>query len=101
MWPAHLSGDLILHPLARRQLGKAFAGDVPDLPALRAFAHEVSETYKAADDERRQLALILDNVAQGFATVALDGSIGRVCSRAFTEWFGPVTDDTRIWHHLA
>jgi two-component system chemotaxis sensor kinase CheA len=90
-----------LHPLARRQLGKAFAGDVPDLPGLRAFAAAVSETYIAADDERRQLAVILDNVAQGFATVALDGSIGRVCSRAFTEWFGPVNDDTRIWRHLA
>ncbi|HET9627659.1 MAG TPA: ATP-binding protein [Kofleriaceae bacterium] len=92
---------MILHPLARRQLGQAFAGAVPDLPGLRAFATAVSEAYIAADDERRQLAVILDNVAQGFATVALDGSIGRVCSRAFTAWFGEVDDTTRIWSHLA
>ena len=90
-----------LHPLARRQLGSAFAGDIPDLPELRAFATAVSDAYIAADDERRQLAVILDNVAQGFATVALDGSIGRVCSRTFTEWFGPVHDESRIWSTLA
>jgi two-component system chemotaxis sensor kinase CheA len=98
---AQLAGDHNLHPLARRQLGRAFPGEVPDLPELRAFVGSVSDAYIAADDERRQLAVILDNVAQGFATVALDGSLGRVCSRAFAEWFGPVDDTTRIWSHLA
>lgn len=90
-----------MHPRARRQLGTAFAGAVPDLPQLHAFVAAVSEAYTAADDERRQLAMILDNVEQGFATVALDGAIGRVCSRAFTDWFGPVDDHSRIWRHLA
>lgn len=53
------------------------------------------------DWRNHEMSLILDNVAQGFATVALDGSIGHECSRAFALWFGAPADDKPIWAHLA
>jgi two-component system chemotaxis sensor kinase CheA len=135
------------HPLIRRQLRKAFAGDAPDLPGLAALTESVSSAYTAADDDRRQLehslalaseelvernrklegqiaeltrlekvvarrteqldqrnhdmALILDNVAQGFVTAGLDGSIGNECSRALIRWFGAPSELGRIWTYLA
>jgi two-component system chemotaxis sensor kinase CheA len=136
-----------LHPLIRRQLRKAFAGDAPDLPGLATLIESVSSAYASADDDRRQLehslalaseelvernrkleaqiaeltrlekvvagrteqldrrnhdmALILDNVAQGFATAGLDGSIGNECSRALIRWFGAPSEITPIWTYLA
>jgi two-component system chemotaxis sensor kinase CheA len=73
--------------------------------------HQIAELTRLETDVLRRTAeldwrnhdmsLILDHVAQGFATVALDGSIGHECSRAFTRWFGAQADDARIWTHLA
>ncbi|HET7502813.1 MAG TPA: ATP-binding protein [Kofleriaceae bacterium] len=115
-----------MHPRLRHQLHAAFPGGVPDLAGLDALVDAVSDAYTAADANRKKLessiqlasdelvernraldrknrdmCLILDNVAQGFATVALDGSIGNECSRAFTRWFGGPEPGARIWTHLA
>ncbi|HEY0475988.1 MAG TPA: ATP-binding protein [Kofleriaceae bacterium] len=92
---------MTLHPLARCQLEEAFPDGSPDLPELRALLTRVSAAYAAADADRRDMAMILDNVAQGFATVDLDGGIRKACSQAFTRWFGPPHGDIRIWTLLA
>ena len=138
---------MTLHPLIRRQLRKAFAGDLPDLPGVAVLIESVSSAYVAADDDRRQLehslalaseelvernrtlqaqieeltrlekvvarrteqldrrnrdmAAILDNVAQGFVTVGLDGSMGKECSQALIRWFGEPSELTRVWTYLA
>jgi len=110
------------HPLARRQLDEAFPEGPPAHPGLRALLAQISQTYTAADHDRnerarleqvvagntselerhsRDMAMILDNVAQGFATVDLDGAIRSTCSQAFTRWFGELHGDTRIWTLLA
>jgi two-component system chemotaxis sensor kinase CheA len=83
-----------LHPRIRRQLHTVFPGGIPEIPGLDALIDAVSGAYAA-------MSLILDNVAQGFATVALDGSIGNECSHAFTRWFGAPAAGARIWTHLA
>jgi two-component system chemotaxis sensor kinase CheA len=49
----------------------------------------------------RDMALILDNVDQGFVTIGLDGSMSSEASRILTRWFGPVSAGGRIWSYLA
>lgn len=68
---------------------------------LTRLERDVARRTAELDRRNRDMSLILDHVAQGFATVALDGSIGHECSRAFTRWFGAPADDARIWSVLA
>jgi len=114
--------------MVERQLREAFPGGTPDLPGLDAFLAAISEAYTAADSDRRGLeqslhqmtqleqvmvertteldqrnrnmTLLLNNVAQGFATVDLDGTIRAECSQAFTRWFGAPGGEP-IWTLLA
>lgn len=53
------------------------------------------------DARNRDMALILDNVAQGFATVDLDGSIGAERSRSLAGWFGEPAPGARWWDYIA
>jgi two-component system chemotaxis sensor kinase CheA len=53
------------------------------------------------DQRNRNMAVLLDNVAQGFATVGLDGKVRTECSRAFARWFGAPSSDLAIWDMLA
>jgi len=117
------------HPLVQRQLSAAFPDGAPALPGLVALLDAVSAAYTAADDERgrldqqveqltrleqimgervaeldqrnRNLDVLLSSVAQGFATVSLDGTIHTECSQAFTRWFGAPSSDVPIWNVLA
>ena len=111
-----------MHPLVKRQLKKAYPQSPPASPELERLLASVSAAYDAADVDRKQLehslelasdelftrnraldgrnremALILDNVAQGFITVSLDGAPSGACSRAFTTWFGAVDCASRLW----
>jgi two-component system chemotaxis sensor kinase CheA len=40
------------------------------------------------DDRNRDMRLVLDNVAQGFATIDRDGVLSAECSTIFERWFG-------------
>ena len=48
----------------------------------------------------RDMALILDNVAQGLVTVDLDGRLRSEQSRTMVRWFGAPTEATRLWSYL-
>src|SRR5215471_17053023 len=104
------------HPTVERQLREVFPDGAPDIPGLDALLAAVSQAYTAADGARgeleqslqqlrrleqvmvertteldqrnRNMTLLLNNVAQGFATVDLDGTLRAECSQAFTRWFG-------------
>src|SRR5262249_49804392 len=90
------------HPMGERQVRGAFPGGAPELPELEAFLAAVSQAYHQMteleqvmverttelDQRNRNMTLLLNNVAQGFATVDLDGTIRAECSQAFTRWFG-------------
>ena len=111
-----------MHPLAKRQLKKAFPQAPAESPELERLLASVSAAYEAADVDRlqlerslelasdelftrnraldarnREMALILDNVGQGFITVSLSGAPSGTCSRAFTTWFGAVSAESRLW----
>jgi len=68
---------------------------------LTRLERDVARRTAELDRRNRDMSLILDHVAQGFATVALDGSIGHECSHAFARWFGAPGQDARIWSYLA
>ena len=53
------------------------------------------------DARNRDMAMILDNVAQGFVTIDLEGAIGSERSKTLATWFGVPAADTRIWSYLA
>jgi two-component system chemotaxis sensor kinase CheA len=117
------------HTLVRRQLQQAFPGGVPDLAELETLIAQVSQAYAAADaarselegrvaqltaleqimverttelDQRsRNMAVLLDNVAQGLAMVGLDGALRADCSRAFAQWFDAPNSGVAIWDVLA
>jgi two-component system chemotaxis sensor kinase CheA len=117
------------HDLVQRQLSEAFPDGVPELPGLAAFVEAAGRTYTALDHERghleqrveqltqleqivseraaeleqrnRNLTVLLSSVAQGFATVELDGTLRAECSQAFTRWFGAPSSDVPIWTVLA
>lgn len=48
----------------------------------------VARRTRALDDRNRDMTLILDNVAQGLVTVALDGTMHGERSRSLIDWFG-------------
>lgn len=77
---------------------RALERQIEDLTRLEL---DLARRTAELDRRHRDMALILDNVAQGLATVSLDGSIGVECSQAFTRWFGAPDASSRIWSQLA
>lgn len=61
----------------------------------------VQKRTEALDERNRDMARILDNVAQGLVTVSLDGAMGSRRSSALTHWFGIPAGDARVWSYLA
>lgn len=59
------------------------------------------ERTSELDQRNRNLMLLLNNVAQGFATVDLDGMVRPECSQAFARWFGAPRSGEPIWSLLA
>lgn len=58
--------------------------------------HDASENARLdrlVDERTAELALLLDNVDQGFVKVGPDGRIGAHRSRALEQWFGPPPAD--------
>jgi len=107
-----------MHSLVARQLRKAFGRDAALSPEILAFAALISDAYVAADEDRKRLehslelastelfernramATILENVAQGFATVDLAGTVAPQCSPPITAWFGPIDPAVPVWRYL-
>lgn len=113
---------MTMHALLKRQLKKAYPKGAPAEPELERLLAAVGAAYEADDEHRkllehsielasqelytrnraldahnRAMAMILDNVAQGFVSVSLDGAINGACSRAFITWFGPIEPESRLW----
>lgn len=61
----------------------------------------VTSRTRDLNARNRDMALILDNVAQGLATIGLDGAIGAERSRALARWFGEPAPGARWWSYLA
>ncbi len=60
----------------------------------------VEKRTTALDARNQDMALILDNVAQGFVTVDFHGTLGAERSQALTTWFGEPTPDMRWWDYV-
>ncbi len=86
---------VVLESVAACFVARSFFDNVIGLERL--VAHRTSEV----DARNRDMAMILENVAQGFVTVELDGTIGSERSRALTRWFGIPAAETRLWTYLA
>jgi two-component system, chemotaxis family, sensor kinase CheA len=71
------------------------------LAELRRLEQAVARRTAELDRRNRALALILDNVDQGLAMIALDGSIGDECSHALVAWLGAPPPGTPLWRYLA
>jgi two-component system chemotaxis sensor kinase CheA len=60
----------------------------------------VEKRTAALDGRNRDMARILDNVAQGFVSVDFDGKLGAEWSRALERWFGAPSANVRVWDYL-
>jgi len=60
----------------------------------------VGARTEALDARNRDMTRILDNVAQGFVSVGLDGTIGGEWSRVLATWFGEPRAGTKLWELL-
>jgi HPt (histidine-containing phosphotransfer) domain-containing protein len=76
--------------------------------SLQLASDELYERNQALGAQRAELArrademaLILDNVEQGFVTVGKGGAMRHESSRTLARWFGPVTAGTPVWSYLA
>jgi HPt (histidine-containing phosphotransfer) domain-containing protein len=76
--------------------------------SLQLASDELYERNRALGAQReelarraRDMALILDNVDQGFVTVGTDGAMSHEASRTLARWFGPVIAGTPVWSYLA
>lgn len=81
--------------VARNQLLEA------QVEELRRLEHAVARRTAELDSRNRDMAMILDNVDQGFASVRLDGTLCSECSQTLVRWFGKPTERTPIWSYLA
>jgi two-component system chemotaxis sensor kinase CheA len=68
---------------------------------LTQLEQVMAEHSTELDQRNRNLTLLLNHVAQGFATVGLDGVVRAECSQAFARWFGKPHSDAPIWTMLA
>lgn len=85
---------VVLESVAAVFVARSFFDNVIGLEKI------VGQRTVALDERNRDMALILDNVAQGFVTVGLDGTIGVERSRALGAWFGEPKPDARWWDHV-
>jgi len=60
----------------------------------------VAARTSALDGRNRDMTRILDNVAQGFVSVGVDGKVGNEWSRALETWFGAPTPGMLLWDYL-
>jgi two-component system chemotaxis sensor kinase CheA len=62
---------------------------------------KVEARTRELDARNRGMRLVLDNVAQGFITIDLDGRMAGERSAVLDRWFKPPTPDMRITDYLA
>jgi len=90
-------------------LGASFNRMVQDLDTSYQQLEELNQTLerKVLDrtfelgQKNRDMRLVLDNVDQGFVTLALDGTMARECSRVVPQWFGDYGEQTKLTEYLA
>ncbi len=70
------------------------------IEALTRLEQIVARRTAELDRRNRDMTLILDNVAQGFVTVELDGTLSGEGSRSLARWFGAPPPGARIWSYL-
>jgi two-component system, chemotaxis family, sensor kinase CheA len=86
---------VVLESVAACFVARSFFNNVIGLERI------VTARTTALDARNRDMSLILDNVAQGFVTLGLDGSIGPERSRALVRWFGEPAPDVRWWNYIS
>ncbi|HLL25052.1 MAG TPA: hypothetical protein VK427_23115, partial [Kofleriaceae bacterium] len=57
---------------------------------------KVAERTRELDERNQGMQLVLDNVAQGFMTISLDGEMARERSAIVERWFGPIRPHTKF-----
>lgn len=67
---------------------------------LEGQLEELRRLDRVVEQRNRDMALILDNVAQGLVTVDLDGRLRGQQSQMLVRWFGAPSDTTRLWSYL-
>ncbi|MCE9578882.1 MAG: Hpt domain-containing protein [Deltaproteobacteria bacterium] len=87
--------DLASQELVERN--RTLEGQVEALTRLEQI---VTRRTAELDRRNRDMALILDNVAQGFVTVELDGTLSGEGSRTLARWFGAPGPGARVWSYL-
>lgn len=86
---------VVLESVAACFVARSFFDNVIGLEKI------VTARTAALDNRNRDFALIFDNVAQGFVTVGLDGTIGGERSAALIRWFGEPTAGVGWWDYVA
>lgn len=61
---------------------------------------KVDERTRELDERNRGMRMVLDNVAQGFITVSVDGTMAPERSAIVDRWFGPPPADLRFSTYL-
>lgn len=64
------------------------------------LASKVEERTRELDRRNREMRLVLDNVAQGFTTVGLDGVMAREHSKVLAHWFGEPPPEATLDSYL-
>lgn len=85
---------VVLESVAAVFVARSFFDNVIGLEQI------VQKRTAALDGRNRDMSRILDNVAQGFISVGLDGTLGGEWSKALERWFGAPTADVRVWDYL-
>lgn len=67
----------------------------------RLFEVEKDRARKALETRNDEMALVLDNVGEGFLTVDVAGVLFGSQSAVAVEWFGPSKPGQRLWEYLA
>lgn len=84
---------VVLESVAAVFVARSFFDNVIGLEQI------VGERTRALDGRNRDMAVILDNVAQGFVSIGLDGAMAGESSRALDAWFGKPSGG-KIWDYL-
>ena len=69
--------------------------------AFRSMSTAIVSREERIRARNRDMRLVLDNVGQGFLTLALDGTVSEERSRIVDEWFGAPPKAVKIWDYVA
>ncbi len=69
--------------------------------AFSTMTEAIATREKRISERNRDMRLVLDNVAEGFLTVARDGTMCDERSRILDEWFGPPGESKLFFDYVA